>query len=91
MADKKLVATTVSSREKGMKRREEQVTTSSHNETIKENRQRIKEHFGSKESRRCYLRHEDGDEMESIAAASRKRRSEEQQRHEEADEENGNW
>ena len=42
MVDKKLVATTVSCREKGMKRREEHMTMSSHIEKVEDSRERIK-------------------------------------------------
>ena len=42
MADKKLVATTVSIREKGKTRRQKQMTMSSRNEATQENKQRIK-------------------------------------------------
>ena len=54
---KKLVATTVSSREKGMSRRKQQVTTRSHNEKTKEDRRRIKVSFSSKDKGRKYLKH----------------------------------
>ena len=79
---KKLVATTVSGREKGMMRREEQVTTSSHKE---KNRRTIEICGSSKGGGRQYLRHVGGDVPECRRirgeAAGKKRKREVQQHH----------
>ena len=48
------------------------MTTSSHNETTKESRQRINVSFDSKKRGRRYMRHDNEGEMESIATASKK-------------------
>ena len=50
---KKLVATTVTSREKGLKRRNEELTTSSQEETTV--KQKIKISFNSKDSKRKFF------------------------------------
>ena len=61
MADKKLVATTVSSREIGMQRRINQVTTSSHagqenkNDETKEETNRIHTSFKRKDSTKLFF------------------------------------
>ena len=72
MVDKNLVATTVSSREKGMSRRKQQVTTSSHNDKTKEDRRRIKVCFSSKDKGRKYLKHEGEGTMNCDTAANGK-------------------
>ena len=72
MVDKKLVATTVSSREKGMSRRKQQVTTSSHNEKTKEDRRRIKVSFSSKDKGRKCLKHEGEGTLNFDTAANSK-------------------
>ena len=63
---KKLVATTVSGREKGMMRREEQVTSSSHKEKTRKNRRTIEICGSSKGGGRQYLRHVGGDVPECL-------------------------
>ena len=65
MVDKKLVATTVSSREQGMQRRMETVTTSSHEETNqkiqnKKKRPEITSPSKSKDSKKVYFTRENG-------------------------------
>ena len=61
MVDKKLVATTVSSREIGMQRRINQVTTSSHvekenkNDETKEETSRIHISFKTKDSKKLFF------------------------------------
>ena len=72
MVDKKLVATTVNSREKGMSRRKPQVTTSSRNEKTKEDRIRIKVSFGSKNRGRKCIKHEGEGTMNCVTAANSK-------------------
>ena len=78
MVDKKLVATTVSSREIGMQRRINQVTTSSHaekenkNDETKEETDRIHISFKRKDSRKQYFtrvkKEHTKEEKESAAA-----------------------
>ena len=63
MADKKLVATTVRSREKALERRNEMMTTSSHDEktTKKQESNIIRFPFNSKDSKKVFFTRSDED------------------------------
>ena len=80
MAQKKLVATTVSSREKGMARRNSnrELTTSSQEETA--DKQKIQKSFNSKDSKRYFFTKSGEcmmDKESHIAAADKKKKKKE--------------
>ena len=58
------------SREKGMSRRKQQVTTSSHNDKTKEERRRIKVTLRNKDKGRRYLKSEGEGTMNYVTAAN---------------------
>ena len=79
MADKKLVATTVSSREQGMQRRMETLTTSSHEETNqkiqnKKKRPEFTSPSKSKDSKKVYFTRENGRAAASSQGKMNRRR-----------------